>query len=78
MVNKNLLKSMYIAKGLTQSVLARKLGISVQSLSAKINNNVEFRSSEIAKLCDLLNIDSKDMSIIFFNYKVDKNLPKTV
>ncbi len=46
-------------QGLTQSELAKELGISHQTLSYKINNKGEFKVSEITTLCKLLDIHDK-------------------
>ncbi|MBR7184558.1 MAG: helix-turn-helix transcriptional regulator [Clostridia bacterium] len=47
------------ASGLTKRYIAKKLGISEMALYKKINNITEFKASEIAALCELLNIESK-------------------
>ncbi len=60
----NKLRSLIVERGMTQSFVAEKLGISPQSLSYKINNRVEFKASEIETLCSLLSIKDKDS--IFF------------
>lgn len=54
------LKALFIEKGLTLSDVADKIGISKTSLSYKVNNKVEFKVSEITKLCELLDISDKD------------------
>lgn len=54
------LRSLMVAKGLIQSDVAAKLGISPQSFSYKLNNKVEFKASEIEALCILLDITNKD------------------
>ena len=46
--------------------VAEKIGISLQSLSYKINNKIEFRASEMERLCNLLNITDKD-SYFFYS-----------
>ena len=44
-------------KGLKLNYIARKLGISPYSLSSlKLNNQNEFKSSEISIMCDILGI----------------------
>ncbi len=60
----NELRSLIVKKGLTQGDIAKKLGISPQSFSYKLNNKVEFKASEIETLCSILSIKDKDK--IFF------------
>lgn len=55
-----LLKARIIEMGYTYVTLARMLGISYQTLCYKINNKLEFKASEIEKLCDILSISDKD------------------
>ena len=53
----------------TETLFAEKMGLSTVSLSAKLNNNVSFKSSEIEKACQLLNIDKKDIGSYFLSVK---------
>lgn len=56
--------------GLKYKYIADQLGISYFSLNRKINNVTEFKTSEVSKLCELLNIDSaKDKENIFLKRK---------
>lgn len=66
MPNKNLLKS-YIAKaGMTQKSLAKELGISKNTLNAKICGHIPFNTRDICAICNLLGITSaEDKSDIF-------------
>ena len=53
--------------GLTKTETANALGISVESLTRKANNNSEFKASELAKLYQMLKLDSyEDQKRIFF------------
>lgn len=63
----------YISRrGLKLGYLAKQLGLSAYGLSLKINNVHEFTSSEIALLCDLLDITSlREKESIFFKKKDD-------
>ncbi len=56
---------------ITKKELAHQIGISTQALYNKLNNSAEFKASEIAKTCDLLNLDRKDRDKIFFAQNVD-------
>lgn len=60
MTDTNRLKAKIIESGLTQAKVAKMLGISYQSLSYKINNRVDFKATEINRLCKILNISDKD------------------
>lgn len=60
MVNSILLKARMVEKGYTQDELAKKIGISPQSLNYKINNIREFKVSEIYRICKILGIKNKD------------------
>ncbi len=59
-------------KGLKLNYIARKLGISPYSLSLKLNNQNEFKSSEISIMCDILGITNlKEKEALFFSHEVD-------
>lgn len=65
----------YIEKsGLKKKKIAELLSLSQNTLSQKIGNRRQFKASEIASLCGLLNIDStKDKERIFFAQNVEFN-----
>lgn len=54
----------------TQYEFAKALSISEHTLSIKLNNKVNFKQCEIAKACELLNINSAEISEYFFTEKV--------
>lgn len=59
--------------GLKKSWIAEKLGLSYHGLQKKINNDNEFKASEIMILCDILHIVSAERKEeIFFVQSVDK------
>lgn len=59
--------------GLKKSWIAEKLGLSYHGLQKKINNDNEFKASEIMMLCDILHITSAERKEeIFFAHDVDK------
>lgn len=73
MTNTELLRQKINEHGLKQGFVAEKLGITSYGLAKKINNDSEFKASEIQILCDLLNITSlREKEAIFFNVEVDK------
>lgn len=67
--NKRKLEAAIIESGKRREDIAAYLGISLTTLSYKINGQREFKGSEIYKICDFLNIDDKNQ--IFFNNIVD-------
>ena len=59
----------------TQKKFAKSLGIGTVSLSQRLNNQLEFTSSEISKSCDLLNVPLEEIPVYFFRAKVQKDEP---
>ena len=51
-------------KGFTQGEVAKRLGISTQAFSSKVNGKTDFRLSELQALCGILEIS--DPSSYFF------------
>lgn len=51
--------------------IAKKLGITYQGFLNKINNESEFKATEIQTLCNLLSIDIQEKEQIFFAQNVD-------
>ena len=66
MTNKIELEYAIKKAGLTKGEFAKRLGISLQTLYNKINNNVEFKASEIIQASKILKLESN-----FFRQKVD-------
>lgn len=57
--------------GLKKSWIAEKIGLSYHGLQKKINNDNEFKASEIMMLCDVLHITSAERrEEIFFAHDV--------
>lgn len=72
MTDGNAVRKLISDKGLKLLYVAEMLGISRFSLSLKLNNDREFKTSEVAALCDLLEIkDLKQKEKLFFAKKVD-------
>ena len=66
------LKELIVKKGLKMQFVAKTLNLSTYGLSLKIENKSEFKSSEIAILCELLDIkDLLEKEAIFFAKEVD-------
>lgn len=67
-MNKNLLKSVMMAHGHLNEDLAKLLGITTASVSAKMNENgTEFKQGEIAKIKDAYNLTPEEVDSIFFS-----------
>ena len=72
MTDTEVLKELIISKGLILKYVAQYLGLSSYGLSMKINNEREFKTSEVAALCELLEIESLEVKeAIFFKQKDD-------
>ena len=70
-MNKAALRSMMVLHGDTNKELAECLGISEQSVSAKINENgTEFKQGEIAKIRERYNLTAEQVEAIFFAAEV--------
>ena len=54
------------------TVIAEKLGVSRQTLYNKMQGKREFKTSEVAKLCDILRLSTEEKRLVFFADKVDK------
>lgn len=66
MTNTVLLLERIKESGLKKGYIAKQLGINRYSLAKKIKNETEFLGSEMLKLANLLNLDSRERDRIFF------------
>ena len=48
------------------------IGLSLNSLSKKLNNKVPFTSPEIYRIIEVLGIDASEIHIYFYTLKVEK------
>lgn len=64
MTDSNKLKAIFVKAGKTQSEVAKMLGISSACLNNKVLNKVDFKATEIHKLCNFFEIEDKES--IFF------------
>ena len=71
-MNKQLLRSVMIANGDNFRQLADYLGITVYTLSKKINerNNVGFNQREILRIKDRYTLNANQVDSIFFAHQV--------
>lgn len=54
----------------TQTAFAEAMDMKQPALSQRLNDSVEWKLSEIAKACDLLNIPLAEAHLYFFTLKV--------
>ncbi len=66
MVN-NKLRSRIKELGVTQNDLADILGVTYQTISAKMNGRGQFNQDEIRRLIGVLNIKDEEIKEIFFS-----------
>ena len=70
MTNTALLNEIITRSGFKRSFIARKIGVTTYGLARKINNENEFKASEINALCELLRIESLELrDRVFFAVK---------
>lgn len=66
MVNEAKIHGRIVEKGYTLSSFAGALGLSRPSLRAKMVGTSEFRASEISRICNILDIPTRDIASYFF------------
>lgn len=66
MLDLNTIKAEMARNNITIKELAKKMGLSTNALSKKLNNKTEFKASELVKIAHLLNVKIK----IFFKSDV--------
>lgn len=54
----------------TQETIAATVGMKEATYSQKINNNSEFKQSEILRICEILSIPHEQIHAYFFTPKV--------
>lgn len=59
-----------IEKFKSQANFSEAIGLSERSLSRKLTGKVDFKQSEIAKVCKLLELTDTDIPSYFFTLKV--------
>ncbi len=66
------LKALIKSRGLKLKYVADCLGLTSYGFALKLNNKQEFKTSEVAALCELLEIKSlKEKEALFFKQKDD-------
>ena len=71
MTNSKELRKLIEEKGLKLKYVAEYLGLSAYGFNLKLNNKQEFKTSEVAALCELLGIVSLDVKEKIFFCKID-------
>lgn len=71
MTNSEMLSDAISESGITIIALSRKIGISREAFYKKLNNETEFKASEISALQKILNLSNKKRDDIFFAHKVE-------
>lgn len=67
MTNTEMLKEAIGDSGISIKAIANKIGISREGLYKKLNNQTEFKASEIMAIADILRMDAKQRDHIFFD-----------
>jgi len=73
LTDSTLLNEEIVDSGITITAIARKLGITREGLYKKINNETEFKASEILSMQKILNLTNKKRDSIFFANKIQPN-----
>jgi len=72
-MDKYLLRGAIARKGFTQELLASRLQMSQNTLSAKILGRSYFNTEEIDRICDLLEITDNEEKALIFLSKTSQN-----
>lgn len=73
MVNIHKLKGRMAEKGYTQRILAKRLGISDNTMSSRFKLRTAFKTDEIEIICNELGITSSEEKIDIFLPEVSRN-----
>ena len=57
----------------TQGKLAEMIGLSERSVSLKLNGKLDWKQSEMYRVCEVLKIATEEISNYFFAIEVQKN-----
>lgn len=66
------LKGRIVEKYGTQACFAKKIGISSNTLSLKMNNKIRFTSDDVIKISELLGIKRQEIDEYFFVVEFQK------
>ncbi|MBR3960845.1 MAG: helix-turn-helix transcriptional regulator [Clostridia bacterium] len=65
-MNSNKLLGAMAEKGITQKELAKKLGISKNTVNSKINGKGHFDTEQAIKICEILGVDEPERKVEIF------------
>lgn len=71
MTDTNALRKSIQESGVSISFIARKIGITREGFYKKMNNETEFKASEISCLKKVLNLTNSERDAIFFAKQVE-------
>lgn len=71
MTDSNMLNAAITESGITVTAIAKKLGITREGFYKKLNNETEFKASEIKSMQNILNLTNKKRDAIFFAKEVE-------
>lgn len=63
----------FAKRGIKKNVVAKELGISLNSLRRKAINQMQFKADEICKLIKILNLTEDELIAIFFKEEINGN-----
>lgn len=67
MLQPNLLKAAIVRAGLTQGEFARKIGISLNTMTSRMSGETSFSIDEVDRTKNVLSIDNSEIIAIFFD-----------
>lgn len=60
------LRGRIVEKETTQAAIAKKIGISPQAMSKKMNGETGFSQDDVIRICAILDIDLSDVGSFFY------------
>lgn len=66
MVDKNKLMGVIVSAGMSQRMLAKRIGMSKNTINAKINGKGYFNTDQIDRICEELGIEDNEMKTLIF------------
>lgn len=63
----------FAKRGIKKNVVAKEIGISLNSLRRKAINQMQFKADEICKLIKILNLTEDELIAIFFKEEINGN-----
>lgn len=71
LTNSNALREKIVESGMSIVHIAKKIGITREGFYKKMNNETEFKASEIQKLKEVLLLSNEERDSIFFSNKLN-------